>query len=165
MTIESIGDPTRVRIATHEDVDELLGVLTEMHAEQFVLPMDSAKVRDVLINATLPTIEKRRGIIGVIGQPGQLEGSIGLMLERTWYSSDLCLWDAWQYVKPAFRSTTGSKDMIAWAKSISNHFAVPLMIGVLSNQRTEAKVRLMRKSLGNPVGAFFMHEPQRVGAR
>jgi hypothetical protein len=163
--METIGDPTRVRIATSDDVDELLNVLTEMHAEQFVLPMDGPKVRDVLINATLPDIGTRRGIIGIIGEPGRLEGSIGLMLERTWYSSHLCLWDAWQYVRPVYRSTTGSKDMIAWAKGISDHFNVPLMIGVLSNQRTEAKVRLMKRQLGNPVGAFFMHEPQRVGAR
>jgi hypothetical protein len=164
MTIESIGDPTRVRIATQADVDELFDVLTEMHAEQFVLPMDGPKVRDVLINATLPAIEKRRGIIGVIGQPGRLEGSIGLMLERTWYSSDLCLWDAWQYVKPEYRSTTGSKDMIAWAKGISDHFQVPLMVGIVSSERTQAKVRLLRRQMGDPVGAFFMYS-KAAGAR
>jgi hypothetical protein len=158
MTIETTGDPTRVRIATVNDVDEVYDLCVCMAQENFVMPMDGPKVRGVLVNATLPDIGRRRGIIGVIGEPGQLEASIGLMLDRTWYSDGLCLFDAWQYVKPEYRSTSGSKDMIAWAKGISDHFQVPLMMGIVSSERTQAKVRLLRRQLGEPVGAFFMYQ-------
>lgn len=166
MTTDTIGDPTRVRIATALDVDELFDLCSQMHSEQFVMPMCEHKVRDVLVNATLPAIEKRRGIIGVIGEPGSMQASIGLMLDRTWYSSDLCLFDAWQYVKPDYRSTSGSKDMIAWSKSIADHFGIPLMMGIVSSERTQAKVRLLKRQLGEPVGAFFMYgQKQAAGAR
>lgn len=156
-TVTHLGDPTRVRIAEACDVDELFAMCAEMHSENFVLPMDDTKVRELLVSATRPEIEKRRGIIGVIGDRGAMEGSIGLVFESTWYSSDLCLFDAWNYVKPEHRSSTDSHDLIAWAKRISDHFSTPLMIGILSNHRTEAKVRLMRRQLGQPVGAFFMY--------
>jgi len=152
-----LGDATRVRIADAQDVDELFDMCLRMQAENFIMPMDDAKVRSVLVNATNPAIEQRRGVIGIIGQPGELEASIGLMFEQTWYSSNLCIFDAWSYVVPEHRKSTNSYDLIAWAKTISDHFCYPLMIGILSNQRTEAKVRLVRRSLGEPRGAFFMY--------
>lgn len=159
-TVTHLGDPTRVRIADNRDVEDLLAMCHAMHDENFVLPMDETKVRELLVSATRPEIDKRRGVIGVIGERGALEASIGLVFDSTWYSSDLCLFDAWNYVKPEHRSSTASHDLIAWAKRISDHFSTPLMIGILSNHRTEAKVRLMRRQLGQPVGAFFMYGQQ-----
>jgi hypothetical protein len=34
---------------------------------------------------------------------------------------------------------------------------MPLLIGVLSNHRTEAKVRLYERQFGKPTGAFFLY--------
>ena len=159
-TVTHLGDPTRVRIADSRDVEDLMKMCREMHDENFVLPMDDSKVRELLVSATRPEIEQRRGVIGIIGERGQMQASIGLVFESTWYSSDLCLFDAWTFVRPDHRSSTASHDLIAWAKSIRDHFATPLMIGILSNHRTEAKVRLMRRQMGQPVGAFFMYGQQ-----
>jgi hypothetical protein len=153
----TLGDSTRVRIANASDVEELFENCVRMQQENFLLPMDDDKVREVLLNATDPQIEKRRGVIGIIGQPGQMEASIGLMFEATWYSRALCIFDAWTYVVPEYRRTSNSHDLIAWAKTISDHFCYPLMIGILSNQRTEAKTRLVRRQLGEPKGAFFTY--------
>ena len=61
---------------------------------------------------------------------------------------------------------SGSKDMIAWSKSIADHFGIPLMMGIVSSERTQAKVRLLKRQLGEPVGAFFMYgQKQAAGAR
>jgi len=71
------------------------------------------------------------------------------MLDRTWYSSDLCLFDAWQYVKPTFRPTSDSKDMIAWAKGIADHFEAAVDDGnCFQRTDTEAKVRLAASPVG-----------------
>ena len=34
---------------------------------------------------------------------------------------------------------------------------IPLLIGVLSNKRTEGKIRLYERQLGKPSGAFFLY--------
>lgn len=152
-----MADASRVRIADASDVEELFSLCCKMHDENFILPMSEQKVRELLLNCTQPQVEKRPGVIGIVGAKGQIEGAIGLVFESTWYSDELCIFDAWNFVLPQYRSSTNSKDLIAWAKKISDHFGYPLMIGILSNHRTEAKVRLFRKQLGNPVGAFFMY--------
>jgi len=152
-----LGDATRVRIADAQDVNELFQLCQMMQHENFLLPMDDEKVREVIVDATSPAIEKRHGIIGVIGDAGQIEASMGLAFQAPWYSNALCIYDAWNYVSPEFRRTTNSHDLIAWAKTISDHFCYPLMLGIVSNQRTEAKVRLLRRQLGEPCGAFFAY--------
>jgi hypothetical protein len=34
---------------------------------------------------------------------------------------------------------------------------MPLMIGVMSNSRTDAKVKLYERQFGNPAGSFFLY--------
>jgi hypothetical protein len=34
---------------------------------------------------------------------------------------------------------------------------MPLLIGVLSNSRTEAKIRLYKRHFGEPAGAYFLY--------
>ena len=40
---------------------------------------------------------------------------------------------------------------------IDDDLGIPLIIGVLSNQRTEAKIRLYERQFGAPAGAFFLY--------
>lgn len=151
------GDASRVRIADASDVEELLELCLQMTDENFILPVSESKVLKILEDCTQPEVEKRSGVVGVVGNAGKIEGTIGLMFDSTWYSEEMCIFDAWNYVLPPYRSSTNSKDLIAWAKRISDHFGYPLMMGILNNHRTEAKVRLFRKQLGQPVGAFFLY--------
>lgn len=151
------ADPSRVRIADASDIEELFVLCCQMHDENFVLPMSETKVRDFLVNSTRPEIEKRSGVIGIVGDKGKIQGAMGLAFESMWYSDEMCIWDMWTYVLPQYRSSSNSKDLIAWAKMISDHFGYPLMIGILSNHRTEAKVRLFKKQLGTPAGTFFIY--------
>lgn len=155
--MNDVADASRVRIANAGDVEELFQLCCIMHDENFVLPMSEDKVRSFLVNSTLPEIEKRCGVIGIVGEKGKIEGAMGLAFESMWYSDEMCLFDMWTYVLPKYRSSTNSQDLIAWSKMISNHFGYPLMIGILSNVRTEAKVRLFRKQLGTPAGTFFIY--------
>jgi hypothetical protein len=78
-----------------------------------------------------------------------------------WYSRDVFIEELFNYVRPAFRSSSNSQDLIAFGKAVADATELRLLIGVLSNIRTEAKVRLYRKALGSPVGAYFVHDPAR----
>ena len=151
------GDATHVRIATALDLGELMVLCQEMHEENFVLPMSVEKVKGVLENATRPEIELRRGIIGCIGEPNCIEAAIALAIEPLWYSDEPAFQDYLNFVRLPYRNTSHSSDLIAWAKAMSDHFSIPLIAGIVSNQRTQAKVRHYRRALGDPVGAFFIY--------
>ena len=61
------------------------------------------------------------------------------------------------FVRPDERKTDYAKRMIAFAKRCSDNVKLPLVIGVLTNERMEGKVRLYRRNLGYPAGAFFVY--------
>ncbi len=156
-TLHQVGDPTRVRLADANDENELMALTQLLHGEIGIFAFSEHKIRDLLRGALQGPVERRRGVIGVIGAPGHIEGAIYLELTSAYYSDEFCLQELFNYVLPPARKTSASRDLIAFAKSISDRFGLPLLIGVLTNERTEAKVRLYRKQLGEPVGAFFAH--------
>jgi hypothetical protein len=102
-------------------------------------------------------------IIGVIG-PAKIEGMIVLNIGSFWYTDDWCLEEVQNYVRPQFRKTTHAKDMIDFGKRCSDELGIPLVIGVVSNERTRAKMELYRRRLGDPVGGYFIHRPASAAA-
>lgn len=131
----------------------------ELHSENGAFPISTDKVRALLRGALTPEIDQRKGLIGVVGERGAIQGSICLEVDALWYTQQHCLLELWNHVLPQHRNSTNSSDLIAFAKSMADHFGLELMIGVLSTVRTEAKVRLYRKQLGEPAGAFFKYSP------
>lgn len=116
--------------------------------------MDLAKVRNILV----PSLMKQGGIVGVIGKKGKLEAGIVLRVSNFWYANDPFLEEMGLFVHPDFRSARGGRasKLIDFAKNCASELGMPLMIGVLSNDRTSAKVRLYERQFGAPVGAFFL---------
>lgn len=151
------GDPSRVRLADARDEDELLDLCRSLHAENGMFPMSEPKVSQILRAALEGPIAFRRGLIGVIGPRHGIEGAIFLEVGSNWYSTQLYLNEMFNYVLPQYRNSTNSADLIAFAKQMSDQFQVALLIGVLSTIRTEAKIRHYRRQLGEPIGAFFVH--------
>lgn len=152
-----MGEVSRVRLADARDVDELFELCHHLHEENFIFPMAEHKVKAMLLSATRPEIDKRRGIVGCIGEPGQMQAAIFLEIDSLWYADEPGLIELFSYVKPEFRKSSNSRDLIAWAMAMSKHFHLPLMIGIISNHRTEAKVRHYKRALGEPAGAFFLY--------
>ena len=155
--IPQMGDPRRVRVADARDEDCLMQHCKAMHAEHAMFSFSEQKVAAKLRGALEGPIPLRTGLIGVIGPYGHLQGSIYLQVGANWFSDDLYLDEIWNYVRPEFRNSSNSSDLIAFAKAMADQFRVALTIGVLSNVRTAAKVRLYRRQLGEPAGAFFVH--------
>lgn len=144
--------PSRVRFAERCDRDDVLWLCRELHNENGLFEMDEEKVRDVVDSH----LNRSGGIIGVIGQPGALEGLIILRMGSPWYSNQTVLEELSSFVLPEFRRSTNAKDFIDFAKSCAHEIGVPLIIGIVSNHRTQAKVELYRRRLGAPAGAFFL---------
>lgn len=95
-----------------------------------------------------------RTILGVIGSKGDLRGGLMVFIGEPWYSHRPVLQELFNFVHPEHRKSNYANDLIDYGKHLSDKLQMPLNIGVISNIRTEAKVRLYRRKL-NYVGAFF----------
>jgi hypothetical protein len=75
-----------------------------------------------------------------------------LRIVTTWSSDELVLEERAIFIHPDFRSAKGGRAsrMCEFSKRVAERMQLPLMIGVLSNQRTEAKVRLYKRHFGQP---------------
>jgi hypothetical protein len=143
---------TEVRIATREDEPQILQLLHLMHAEGGLFPLDEDRAREMFAKA----FDRKGGIIGVIGPTHNIEAAIGLLITSYWYTSDNHIEEYFNFVRPDRRQSTHAKTLIAFAKKCSEAIEIPLVIGVLTNNRMAAKVRLYRGQLGHPSGAFFV---------
>jgi len=159
----SMFDDLDVRLAQPEDIHELMEVsLKACDDNGFVKPNKIKLLRELWAGAN-----HDNGLIGVIGEPGQIEGAILLRITDTWYSDDTILEERGIFILPEFRNAKGgrARRLCEFAKRASEVLEVPLLIGVLSNHRTEAKVRLYERQFGKPTGAFFLYNARTGSVR
>jgi hypothetical protein len=98
--------------------------------------------------------------MGVIGpKGGKLEGAVLLRIGAMWYSDSEVLEEKAIFVDPHQRSAKGgrARRLCEYSKQVADTLKIPLIIGVLSNHRTEAKIRLYERQFGKPSGAFFLY--------
>ena len=154
--------PSVVRKALPADYDSIWQLLELLHKENGIFNLSKGKV-DWLLNRILYP-EKiaendmgQRGYMGVIGQEGgHLEGLLLLTIGCPWYSEDIYFEELANFVHPDHRKSDHAKTLIAYSKYIADKVGLSLVIGVLSNTRTAAKVRLYRRQLPE-AGAFFVY--------
>ena len=144
--------PAQVRFATRADEADLLKMCHELHDENALFDMDDECVQNTLNHA----FNRQGGLIGVIDGPSGIEASCYLLITTIWYTKQNHVEELWNFVRPPFRKSDHATTLIDWAKYCREQMSLPLMIGILSNHRTEAKVRLYRRKLGVPSGAFFV---------
>lgn len=143
---------SRVRVASAGDEDEVMNLCRALHAENGLFSMDEDRVRGTLRMA----FEKKGGLLGVIGDPGKIEAIIYMLFAQFWYSNDWHLEELFSYVHPDHRKSSNATDLIDFAKRCSTEIGIPLIIGVVSNTRTEQKVKLYQRKFDKPNGAFFV---------
>lgn len=154
----------RIRPALPSDIDGLMDMCRVMFDENGIGPQmdEGAVLAEITTAITRSMTGKPRGFLGVIGDEGKIEGSLFLVTGCVWYNpSYLWLEDRWVFVLPEHRKskpgqTSNAVELVKCAEYISQSLGLPLMIGILNNTRTEAKVRLYRRILGEPAGAFFL---------
>lgn len=157
-----MNTPSIVRRAVAADYDGVWELFRLLHAENALLSMSKPKIDwmlDRIFRADqLPQNDLGlRGYMGVIGPlGGQLEGFILLTISSFWYSDDIILEEYANFVHPDYRKSNHAKTLVSYAKYLADRISVPLLIGIISNTRTAAKVRLYRRQLPE-AGAFFVY--------
>lgn len=146
-----------VRTATEADEEAIMRLCRLLHEENGQFAMSDDKVRDALRQG----LERRGGIVGVIDGADGIEAVIFMIIGQLWYSEDWMLEEMFNFVHPDHRRSTHAKRLIEYAKECATRLGIPLMIGVLSNHRTEAKVKLYERHLPKS-GAYFIYNGQRA---
>jgi hypothetical protein len=150
-----MASPSIVRLAVPEDKLAVFELCKMLHSENGLFPMDDDLVQETMMKG----INRNGGILGVIGPiGGPLEGMIYMLISNFWYSRKPHLEELFSYVPTEYRKSNHAKALIEFAKKCATD-DIRLVIGVVSNTRTEAKVRLYERRLGKPAGAFFVYPP------
>lgn len=145
-----------VRKAVPAQRDAILRICEQNHEENGQFGLSMRKVEWMVDKA----FSNEGAIIGVVGRD-QVEGIIMLLISQFWYTEDWCLEEIMNYVLPAYRRSTHAKDMIKFGLRCSDEIGIPLVIGVVSNERTKAKIELYRRQIGDPVGGYFIYPSNR----
>lgn len=148
--------PGRVKIAEKDDEEAVMALCKQLWRENGIFSMDDAKVRATLHKA----FDRDGGILGIIKDDvtGKLEAMIYMMVSTFWYSNDAHLEEVFCYVSPIYRKTNNAVELMKFAKWCTDQSGLPLIIGVISNERTEGKVRLYKRQFQEPVGSFFLYK-------
>jgi GNAT superfamily N-acetyltransferase len=145
-----------VRLAVPQDLVGLLELMRVACREDAQHEMDEERV----INMLRRYYDKQGAIIAVIGEVGFPEAYILMIMDEIWYAKPGThqLLELSLFVHPDYRKSDRAKQLMQFSKQASEGLAVDLTIGVFSNTRTEAKIRLYQRQY-KQVGAYFMYHP------
>lgn len=145
-----------VRKAGWSDEPQLREMIWDGYVEQDFFVPSRAKIAEMMRKA----FDNDGAILGAIGSVGKVQAIIYLSIGQFEYSDEWALFETFNYVSPQYRRSTNAKDMISFAKRCSDDLGIKLPIGVVSNERTKAKMALYARQLGDPVGGYFVYNPR-----
>ena len=149
-------DAIKVRVGTPDDLHGCMGLFVQANEENGIDEMDTGK----LLNIVWPSLHQDGGLIGVIGEPGEApQGVVLLRIESLWYSAAPVIAEKLVFVHPDYRSAKGgrARKLCEFSKKVSDEMGLPLIIGIISTERTKAKVGLYERVFGTPAGSFFLY--------
>jgi GNAT superfamily N-acetyltransferase len=139
--------------ATLSDLPEFMRLFKIMHQENGMFDLDEDCVRETFNRA----VKNKEGVIGLIKGPlGDLRAMLFLLVTRYYYTQQFHLEELFNFVAPEHRRTNYADALLKYADHCQKSLGIPLVIGVLTNSRMEAKVRKYRRHFGMPAGAFFV---------
>lgn len=141
-----------VRMAEPADRARLHDLMILLHGENGLFSISPSKV-DAMLDRYY---NRERTMIGVIGDVGDPVAAIYLEITQVVYSDDWMLCEQFAFVHPDHRRSHHARQLIAYAKTAADALKLPLMIGILSNKRTEAKMRLYDEMLPR-AGGYYVY--------
>lgn len=145
-----------VRVGTPEDVHAVMDVALMCCRENAL----SAPNPEKLLQDVWAALNLIDGICGIIGQPGGIvEGVVVLRIGTQWYADERILEERAVFVRPDYRNAKGGRagHLVRFSKQSADFLGIPLTIGILSNSRTAAKIRLYSRLMGPPSGAYWIY--------
>lgn len=145
-----------VRLAVPEDLHGILNLMKIACAEDAQHEMDEERVLGMIMRY----YNKDGAIIAVIGEVGKPEAYLLMVLDEIWYAKpgSFQLLELSLFVHHDYRKSDRAKQLMQFSKQASEGLALDLTIGVFSNSRTEAKIRLYQRQF-KTAGAYFMYRP------
>lgn len=118
-----------------------------------------------LLNDVWPALNLDHGIVGVIGN-GFIEAGILLRVDKLFYTEKDMLLERSLFVRPEFRKSgdhkvSRAKLLCAFAKQAAKELDLDLVIGILTKERVEGKIRLYEREFGAPAGAYWIYSPKK----
>ena len=150
-----MAEDIKVRTGTPEDIHGMMDLALQACEENGLTNPNPEK----LLNQIWAALNQEHGIVGIIGKYGQpLEAAILLRTEALWYSDEFSLVERAVFVHPEYRSAKGgrARKLCEFAKKAAESLDIPLIIGVLSSDRTESKVRMYERLFGEYSGAYWI---------
>lgn len=157
--------PENVRIANPADEARLYVLLLKMHKEPIAhdIPVSPTRVIDQIKLAT----EHGAGVIGVIdGDIGDIAASVGIFLNRWWWSETPYHQMLWTFIRPEYRGRINPADLFRfskWAETAAqeafraqgHEFRLITEGAHAAGERLAARDRLWRR-FGKRVGSVFL---------
>ena len=156
MTDKASSNDLHIRVGVPEDIDEIMVIAVQAAEENGFLEANPRKLAEEIY----PALCQDHGIVGLIGRKGEaIEGIVVLRIGTMWYSDTPVVEEKAIFIHPDYRSAKGGRAtrLCEFSKKVSDTLGIPLIIGVLSNNRTQAKVRMYERQFGKPSGAFFLY--------
>lgn len=151
-----------IRIGTPDDIHKMMDLaLSACEENGFVDPNPQKLLAEIWSALNLDN-----GVVGIIeGPDGIFEGAVLLRVGDMWYSDRQVLEERAIFIHPEYRSAKGgrARRLCQFSKQVADSLKLPLIIGVLSQHRTEAKIRLYERQFGKPSGAFFLYNAKTGG--
>ncbi len=94
------------------------------------------------------------GIILVAEMDGKIVGSVGAGPQEFFFSRDVFLCDYWTIVHKDYRRSTVASELLVKLKEFQEKVGIPLLVGVFSVVRSQAKMALYRRHF-EPMGAVY----------
>jgi hypothetical protein len=134
--------PSVIRIAGGDEEEDIFRLCRELHKENGkYFRFSEEKVRANLRRA----FNKQRAMIPVIGPKGGIEALGYVSIEQFAWSDDWHLSEWFNFVLPDFRKSQHAKSLLVWEKDAADQMGIVLFIGVVSDVRLAAKLRLYRR--------------------
>lgn len=149
-------EEVHVRVGTPDDLLGCMEMFSQANLENGIDKLS----REKLISIVWPSLHQDGGVIGIIGNVGEKpEGVVLLRIESLWYSDAPVIAEKLVFVDPDYRSARGgrARKLCEFSKKVSDELGMPLIIGIVSNDRTKGKVRMYERLLGPAAGAYFLY--------
>lgn len=152
-----MAEELEIRVGRPEDVDAVMEIAMMACEENgFVEPNPERLLADIW-----PALNLDEGIMGLIGPKDskEVQGAVLLRIGHMWYSDQRAVEERAVFIRPEYRSAKGgrARKLCEFSKQVADEMGFPLLIGVLSNHRTQGKIRMYQRIFGEPSGAFFLY--------
>lgn len=154
--VEAPEPALTVRVGTPDDVDAMMAIALAACEENGFVDPNPIK----LLENIWAALNRDHGIVGIIGNPGeQIEAAVLLRIGSPWYSDVQTIEEKAIFVHPDYRTgNVGRARLLCeFSMMLADSLGLTLSIGVLSSERTAAKVRMYGRMLGPSQGAYWIY--------